>query len=581
MWSYRNLQNTHKSNYQEFFAKNDIVVSGWFFVNLWTYDIGHRSSSIRTALKLPLKWYVWLRKTDNMDFKIWTVKCYNWIINSFVESNLSNDEKRIKNFVLEFLKKNNINKWLEISILSELWRWHWLGFSWNVSTLISICLHIVVNKLSIELLQNYDEFVKSPIFQDVFLLWWKLQLLMRNRYRIGDEQIMVLLNTNAPIAYMCEHFTREIEIETIDKLKYKYFTIKDILKDNYIDIDVPFDYGIIYQWVQYNTDQIDNYRKLDQKRSNQYEKFLRDELLTWDSSYEDFYVNKFIKKDSIYNSFSDLVPLTNIFTLKLLKSIYEVWYDPYILDKFIDSINYWYYATSIVEGENEFVESFKFNFRKNKQSISEKLGIISLHSSSVWSCYLVVTKQWISRDTISDTINNMKQYYPNLFVDYLSYEDWATRDGVILEQYVSKGITTQYTDKKYTLKSNSGEWSIWEYEDLMSNTQYDILLDKVNKKLYIKWQKMGSKEIASQSTTIELLDLLLNNMWEYVSCDKLPVSSYSKLRNQMAGKIIQPLVKIVKTKIWKDLPLICKWSLTNFNLKLDKSDIKISWIEKI
>jgi hypothetical protein len=49
----------------------------------------------------------------------------------------------------------------------------------------------------------------------------------------------------------------------------------------------------------------------------------------------------------------------------------------------------------------------------------------------------------------------------------------------------------------------------------------------------------------------------------------------------MLGKIILPLIKLCEEKFGKKLPLICKWSLREFYVKLEKTPIKIGIVKKI
>ncbi len=52
------LQQNFKADYEEFFAKNDLVVSGCLSFSRGTMDIGHRSQHLRIKSKLPIKMYV-------------------------------------------------------------------------------------------------------------------------------------------------------------------------------------------------------------------------------------------------------------------------------------------------------------------------------------------------------------------------------------------------------------------------------------------------------------------------------------------------------------------------------------------
>lgn len=66
-----------------------------------------------------------------------------------------------------------------------------------------------------------------------------------------------------------------------------------------------------------------------------------------------------------------------------------------------------------------------------------------------------------------------------------------------------------------------------------------------------------------------------------MSNKELPVSSYSKNKNDMQGKIVIPLLELIQKETGKKLPLICKGSLYEFYIKLNPSDIDIAVIDKL
>jgi hypothetical protein len=106
-----------------------------------------------------------------------------------------------------------------------------------------------------------------------------------------------------------------------------------------------------------------------------------------------------------------------------------------------------------------------------------------------------------------------------------------------------------------------------------------LILDAINKKIYLNWNKMTSKEIHSQSTTVDVLDKLINANWNDISNSELEISSYTKNKNEMLWKIVLPIVRLLKKEYWVELPIICKWSLWDYYLKLKKTKIRI-WIIK-
>lgn len=80
----------------------------------------------------------------------------------------------------------------------------------------------------------------------------------------------------------------------------------------------------------------------------------------------------------------------------------------------------------------------------------------------------------------------------------------------------------------------------------------------INNKIYINGRKLTSEDLHSQTGTVDILKILMENIGKDISNKELPVSSYSKNKNDMLGKIVIPLIELIEKETGKKLPLICK-----------------------
>ncbi|HBB04018.1 TPA: hypothetical protein DCZ39_03930 [Patescibacteria group bacterium] len=80
----------------------------------------------------------------------------------------------------------------------------------------------------------------------------------------------------------------------------------------------------------------------------------------------------------------------------------------------------------------------------------------------------------------------------------------------------------------------------------------------INNKIYINGRKLTSEDLHSQTGTVDILKVLIENIGKDISNKALPVSSYSKNKNDMLGKIVLPLIELIEKETGKKLPLICK-----------------------
>ena len=80
----------------------------------------------------------------------------------------------------------------------------------------------------------------------------------------------------------------------------------------------------------------------------------------------------------------------------------------------------------------------------------------------------------------------------------------------------------------------------------------------INNKIYINGRKLTSEDLHSQTGTVDILKILMENIGKDISNKDLPISSYSKNKNDMLGKIVLPLIELIEKETGKKLPLICK-----------------------
>jgi hypothetical protein len=80
---------------------------------------------------------------------------------------------------------------------------------------------------------------------------------------------------------------------------------------------------------------------------------------------------------------------------------------------------------------------------------------------------------------------------------------------------------------------------------------------------------------------VEVFAKLFEYLGQEVSNDQFAVSSYSKQRNQMVGKILLPLQELVKKKLNEDLHVECTGSLYEFTLVLNEKKLTIGVIKEI
>ena len=83
-----------------------------------------------------------------------------------------------------------------------------------------------------------------------------------------------------------------------------------------------------------------------------------------------------------------------------------------------------------------------------------------------------------------------------------------------------------------------GKKTLGKHRELLKQPEDNMIFDCIDGKIYINNELTTHKEILTQSGTVEIMKMVFEHMGKYVNNSKLPVSSYTKNKNEMVGKII-------------------------------------------
>jgi len=300
-------------------------------------------------------------------------------------------------------------------------------------------------------------------------------------------------------------------------------------------------------------------------------------------------VIRFLKKmdlnislDNNVNLFNSINDIWNFYSLKTYKNLLRLYWTNFSWVNFYRDLKI--YRETLKSLFNNNI-SEKYNFIKNDildlvndenfKIYLDFIGVFSFTKIAIYS-----SRIWYIDNDFIENLN--KKTNLDLILDYSSFYDWYERKWIKLEQFRSLGqlsvLSSEYM--KYTYLNNELFTVSWDYSFLLKNTNW-LILDLISRKLYLDGEKLNSKQIHSQNTTIEILEILLKNIGEDIQNKNLPKSSYSSNKNEMLWKIILPLVKLIEEKKKIKLPLICKWSINDFYLKLNNFDLEINLIKKL
>lgn len=295
-------------------------------------------------------------------------------------------------------------------------------------------------------------------------------------------------------------------------------------------------------------------------------------------------IKKTMKKHNIPNINEDFIrwleSINNFYSIKIFDDLTNLYNNDHRWEDFFDNISTYKKLHNLVYSSIHNyldIEHIEQEIKKTIWQVDSKFCVCQIWSKIVifWNKTLKINQDIINK-------LNEKIWY-TLTLDYNSNKDWFEIEGSKIEQFKSKWIYCNFSSKfKLSIIDESWIKNINDdYEELLTNNNTILLLDSIREKIYLNGKKLTSKDLLSQKTTVEVLTKLISNYWKEMTNKELPISSYSKNKNEMLGKIVIPLIKLIEKETKKRLPLICKWSIHDFYMKLLPNDIKIGIIEKI
>lgn len=578
------LQKHCRKEYEDFFAKNDLVLSGNFNCSRSPVGVGKPNAIFSIKQKLPTKCYVWFSKNNQKKITIDEISFFDLIKQEFVHENFKNVHKQYEvliNHINTFLKKHAIEHGYTISIISENMRGHGIGFSWTMVALLALWLFLLAKKVTIQEVENYEKFLASDIYKEIHILARELDFIARYGNSLGTNSLSAFLPTPNPIVFFTEYVDSHGKIEEIENKKTFYKDLCEECKTEATPIEstLPMDYAMVFSGQESHTDTVEYYRNKDLVTTKTI-------LDGWKNMYYkkwwDLPSNKVFSQDFIGDTYDNSLMIINF---KLLDSFKHILNDSYHIQNvktFAEVINDYRRHSAIIEKQSDFAEDFIYAYTTESKSHAPIIGMMPVYSGKFWGGYLVMMPKGTYREIIEKTVINIQQKHPDCRIEYASWIDGKASDGVKIEQHISEGLFSSYIQKdKVYVKSTIGKNYIGDYNEIINSLKEGLILNTINNKMYLNGKKLDSNDLKSQTTTINILCMLLNNIGNDISNKELEISSYSKNKNEMLGKIIIPLIAFLEKEMGERLPLICKGSIYDFYIKLNPTTIPIHIISKI
>ena len=587
------LKNKHKNIYEKFFMWNNLVISLPLLLN-WAWDIFDNYEWIRIKQKISLRIYLWINFIEKKEIKFNKINYYDLNEEKFIENNLleyASVFSKLKEFVDYKYSKNIIDKWwLEINLLSETSRWLGLWYGSVISMLIFIWLEKFYNNINYindeKIIINDFLNINTPI-DNLLRLSLEANKTIWTKFSV-ENQITSFFDSYYPIVSFKENIDNDIENIDLNLVKIYWYRLNNIEKKLASVPFLPLDYWLVYSWRPVLVDHILNTnnesfnwtKDIKQKVKKYFWKNINEILPIRKPKFYSTFIEP--EEDIFKETYWRIMWAISLEILNIILKLYSAWYTESNMKNFIAVIDKNRYWNFITRKSSKFFSLF-INSLVQKFSRNSDILWLSPNDTSImwWTAIFVLPLEWFRKDLIL-SVEKTKNEYSWVKIIYANWLDWLESKWFKIEQDLKNNIFSEFVNKNSIIMKNSNwETKIIDGDYIDFENLDGLILDLIKRKIYLDWEKLTSKQIHSQNTTIEILEILLSNLWKDISNKELPKSSYSSNKNEMLWKIVLPLVKLIEEKKKIKLPLICKWWINDFYLKLKKSDLNIKVIKKL
>lgn len=581
------LKEKNKSIYESFFAQHKIIYSAPF-ISSRTWEIDSHYSGIAIKQKTTLRMYIWITSENWNNIQLWNIIYRDLSEQKYLERPLKEYAPYVHN-IEKYIKNSGIQRdqWYRISILSELPRWVWMWFDSIFCLLISTIIH------RLQTWNNIESIDVNSIHEDINND--KNSIYRISRYaQLLESQITWIQSSNSyilsalcpwkfPIVISSEDIQWMSKKELVSMQDYKYFLyplhilFPDISNIHYS----PVDYWVIYSGRPTLSEHItrDNSKEQNDVLENTISTFKH---IIQNSSAQrkpTFYKN-ILKEFEKWNEniIHTLLGYNSFEVLQAIKKIYTQWYSEEDIKKLLLAITKTRHALNAAKRASSNLSALITCLQQFFGHRPDLLWISYNDSNTMgWSLFFVTPIEGL-RKNIINTIHQAQFDFPWSELLYANWLDGVEENGIICEQDLLQYRKSEYIQKNMlVLELPNKNFTFWSHEHLIKENNLDVVLDTIHSKIYICWHKLTSKELHSQTASIEMLLEVIQNMWTDISNRQLPLSSYARSKNEMLGKIVLPLSKLVKEKTNKEFHLECYGWMYDYFLRLSPSQVTI-WI---
>ncbi len=223
------------------------------------------------------------------------------------------------------------------------------------------------------------------------------------------------------------------------------------------------------------------------------------------------------------------------------------------------------------------------------KDVAERIGVpiacLYVCSGKTEGNIMVFMKKHALRKEMIEEITRLKgEYSPNIATGFVSWRDgWGSGEGCKVEQSEREGIFSLHLHSSLKMiysREDGSSSSVSIEQGNIDPSVADVVIDSINHEIYVDGKTVNSKVLPTKKATIDLFKVLFENSSHSVLSKDLKRSTYTSSRNDMQGKIIGPLVRLVEDTLHKKLSLKVEGELISFFVVWKPGGVSLALITK-
>ena len=554
--STNHLHATHTSSYQSFFADNSIIVSLPLVMH-YTQPSHADSNNIFIMQQLPARLYIGLSFASERWIHRWSYQYFDARIDWFSHSSISAQRSHtdaIQSFIESIMAECNLwHPWLTVNILSDVHS-------------RSGCEHETITWYGILLLTSYacGVMTKEDFMHQTDYDWQPLIAQTSSLFGRDITPIVKAMQTTTDIPTLFSH--SRLGQWTHEKRSWYEHPIswwhEPLLHTALISL-------VHKQSVESYSSTIPSY--LDETVA-----LVQADC---DSQFYGMLTNKtpyFYQRGESIDFYDGLQEQYQSALLTMMSHVYgDHCTDQWLVD-LVRLIRASHYASSLWMQPTGIYEKYLSIIRDHCQ-LHPSVAYWIDHRYPETVLFVANRDEWVrSLEYLVQTLR--KNHLSSLFV---TSKQWS-KYGIHLEQDTLQGEYSELLPQwSCVVTDHTGKSTIIDYFDALIGLTDWLVIDTVDKKVYVNGVKTSSKQIHSQAATVDILTTMRERQGECVHRDELPTSCYTENRNVITSKIISPFKRLVKSSLDKDISWKCTWPLYNYGLTLEMGDVPYHFIEEL